>query len=265
MPNPEFIPVAFAENGVKNPIQKQLQPGQDPEDATWDSGWNPITMIPIEDGGLAPKGQDFNGLFNVLSQHAIHRQNGEQVKFSQDVVDEFGGYTIGSIVQSDDGLREYRSLIDNNTFNPNTTSIANRWEVYTGVGSLPIASSSTAGITKVLNVLNSNDSGSALSAAQGKALNDKMMGIGQTWQRPTRNLGTTYTNTTGRPIQVNVCVSHNEQIVSTLSVGGVIVSRVRQDVDSATGYQDSTHTAIVPSGATYSATGGTLIFWAELR
>nr|4MTM_A Chain A, Putative tail fiber protein [Acinetobacter phage AP22] len=65
-----------------------------------------------------------------------------------------------------------RSLIANNTVNPNN-GLGGAWEVYSGQGSIPTATSTTAGITKVLNVLNSNDVGSALSAAQGKVLNDK--------------------------------------------------------------------------------------------
>lgn len=93
---------------------------------------------------------------------------------------------------------------------------------------------------------------------------EPMLGRGQTWQNVSRSLGVTYTNNTGKPIQVSVCVYHDEQVVSTLSVSGVVVSRVRQEVGGATGYQDSTHTAIVPDGATYSVTGGSLISWAEL-
>lgn len=172
MANPLFIPIRFAMNGAKNVIQKVLQVGQDQESATWNLGWPAITMIPKEDGGLAPKGQDFNGVLYTLSDHAVHRQNGEQILFSQDVVDEYGGYSLGSIIQSNDSLRHYRSLINNNTFDPNTTSIAGRWEIYAGSGSLPTASSTTAGVLKVINTLTSNDSGSALSAAQGKALSD---------------------------------------------------------------------------------------------
>lgn len=172
MANPVFIPIQFALNGVKNPIQKELQVGQDLEDATWNNGWGTITMIPKEDGGLAPKGQDFNGVLYTMSDHLVHRQNGQQILFSQDVVTEFGGYATGSIIQSDDFTKHYRSLIDNNTFNPNTTSITGRWEIYAGQGSIPTASSTVAGVTKVLNVLNSTDSGSALSAAQGKVLKD---------------------------------------------------------------------------------------------
>ena len=172
MANPIFIPIRFAANGLKNVIQKVLQSGQDPEDMTWNLGTPQITMIPKEDGGLPPKGQDFNGVLYTLSDHAVQRQNGGQIVFSNDVVTEYGGYATGSIVQSADTLRHFRSLIDNNTFNPNTQTISGRWEIYTGAGSIPTASSTTAGVMRVINNLASTDVGSALSAAQGKILND---------------------------------------------------------------------------------------------
>uniref|UniRef100_UPI001F2311C1 hypothetical protein n=1 Tax=Escherichia coli TaxID=562 RepID=UPI001F2311C1 len=63
--------------------------------------------------------------------------------------------------------------VANNTVNPNN-GLGGAWEVYSGQGSIPTATSTTAGVTKVLNVLNSTDVGSALSAAQGKVLNDNM-------------------------------------------------------------------------------------------
>lgn len=169
--NPIFIPIAFAANGIKNLIQKVRQVGQDPEDFTWDEGSPLITMTKIEDGGKAPKGQDFNGVLNALSEHVIYGQNGNRYTWSQDVVDEFGGYALGAIVQSNDTTKEFRSLVANNAVNPNN-GLGGVWEVYSGQGSIPTATSTTAGITKVLNVLNSNDIGSALSAAQGKVLND---------------------------------------------------------------------------------------------
>lgn len=170
--NPIFIPIAFAANGIKNLIQKVRQVGQDPEDSTWNEGFPLITMTKIEDGGKAPKGQDVNGVLNALSEHVIYGQNGNRYTWSQDVVNEFGGYALGAIVQSDDTTKEFRSLVANNTVNPNN-GLGGAWEVYSGQGSIPTATSTTAGVTKVLNVLNSNDIGSALSAAQGKVLNDK--------------------------------------------------------------------------------------------
>lgn len=273
MANPLFIPIRFAMNGAKNVIQKVLQVGQDQEDATWNLGFPPITMIPKEDGGLAPKGQDFNGIFYSLTDHIVHRQNGQQILFSQDVVDEYGGYALGSIVQSDDFLRHYRSLINNNTFDPNTTPIAGRWEIYAGSGSLPTASSSIAGIIKVLNTLSSNDAGSALSAAMGKILKDlvdtkldvsQALGVGQLWQDVTasRSLGTTYINNTGRPITVIVSMSDakgsNFVLINGVNIGDI-------DTSATTGDK---MTFIVPSSNSYKVEvgfGGTISKWSELR
>lgn len=167
--NPIFIPIAFAANGIKNLIQKVRQVGQDPEDFTWDEGAPLIAMTKIEDGGKAPKGQDVNGVLNALSEHVIYGQNGNRYTWSQDVVNEFGGYALGAIVQSNDTTKEFRSLVTNNTVNPNN-GLGGAWEVYSGQGSIPVATSTTAGVTKVLNVLNSTDVGSALSAAQGRVI-----------------------------------------------------------------------------------------------
>ena len=275
MANPLFIPVQFAINGLKNTIQKVLQPTQDLNDASWDKGWGNITFIPKEDGGLPPKGQDFNGILYTLSDHAVHRQNGQQIVFSSDVVDNYGGYAQNSIIQSDDGLRHYRSLINNNTFNPNTQSIVGRWEIYAGVGSIPIASSTVAGVMKVINALNSNDASSALSAAMGKSLQDNKLnssaalGVEQSWQNVTgsRHLGSTYTNSTARPIFVSISLSDTINLSPTVSiyVGGVLI--LTNSYDSGQNFGSFSHSFIVPPGSTYSISSplSTIQTWSELR
>ena len=169
--NPTFIPLAFAENGLRNVIQKTRQPSQDPQDMTLNDGSPLITLTPIENGGKAPKGQDFNGIMHLISSHTIFGQNGNRYKWSADVVTNFGGYAKDSIVQSDDGLREYVSLIDNNATNPNS-SVTGAWSIYAGNGSVPTATSTVAGIMTVINNLTSTNVGSALSAAMGKRLQD---------------------------------------------------------------------------------------------
>ena len=285
MANPIFIPIRFAANGLKNVIQKVLQSGQDPEDMTWNLGTPQITMIPKEDGGLSPKGQDFNGILYTLSDHAVQRQNGEQILFSDNVVTEYGGYATGSIVQSNDTLRHFRSLINSNTFNPNTQPISGRWEIYTGAGSIPTASSTTAGAMRVINNLASTDVGSALSAAMGKALQDAItaltttvgqklntsqaFGVGQSWQdvKSVRSSGITYTNNTAKPIMVSVGAIGRDATV-LFYVSGVLVARQSDTYDS--GSNSASCTAIVPSGAKYIAYatnkyGNSLHFWSELR
>ena len=285
MANPIFIPIRFAANGLKSVIQKVLQPGQDPEDMTWNLGTPQITMIPKEDGGLPPKGQDFNGILYTLSDHAVQRQNGGQIVFSDDVVTEYGGYATGSIVQSNDTLRHFRSLINNNTFNPNTQPISGRWEIYTGAGSIPTASSTTAGVIRVINNLTSTDVGSALSAAMGKALQDALtaltvtvenklntsqaFGAGQSWQDFTgsRSSGVTYTNNTGKPIMISVIASGRDATV-TIYVGSVLVATQTDIYDGPA--NASTGSTIVPSGATYRVIstnkyGVNVTSWSELR
>jgi hypothetical protein len=171
VPNPIFIPMEFAKNGIKNVIQKVRQSGQDAQDMTWNDGTPPITLTKLEDGGFPPKGQDYNGVLNAISSHTVFNQNGGRYKWDPQVVIEFGGYPKDAIVQSSDGTREYISLIDNNQINPDS-STTGTWSIYAGQGSVPLATSTTAGVMRVINNLTSSDVGSALSSAQGKVLND---------------------------------------------------------------------------------------------
>jgi len=95
------------------------------------------------------------------------------------------------------------------------------------------------------------------------------LGIGQTWQNMTasRALATTYTNTSGKPIQIVALAGPTPGINTTLTtnVQGVGVSGNYSA--SANMYISSTP-VIVPQGATYSiAVNATtsLIGWVELR
>lgn len=110
-----------------------------------------------------------------------------------------------------------------------------------------------------------------VQGAGGNALTSmSSIGYGQTWQdvAASRALGTTYYNTTSKPIQVSVSTN-------SVSTGGYI-SAICNGV--TLGYQGTASIAsgssfacfqfIVPSGASYSVnnlTGMTLQFWAELR
>jgi hypothetical protein len=84
------------------------------------------------------------------------------------------------------------------------------------------------------------------------------IGVGQTWQDVTasRAVGTTYTNSTGRPIGLYaVSASSAWGLVingTTLVAGGTYTSQVVMAMT-------------IPAGATYSLTSGTLGKWLELR
>lgn len=94
----------------------------------------------------------------------------------------------------------------------------------------------------------------------------RALGYGQTWQDVTasRVVGTTYTNTTGGPIQVLVqYLDSGVNAVATFSIGAL--SRTTADLGGGIGYP-YWFSAVIPNGATYSISGGvSLPAWWELR
>lgn len=101
----------------------------------------------------------------------------------------------------------------------------------------------------------------------------KEIGVRQTWQTFTlgtqRSPGTTYTNTTGKPIMVSGKQVNTGAGAAGISgvVNGVIIAD-GQYYSAGSSYGGGV-TFIVPSGATYTmlsqASNGTLGLWAELR
>ena len=114
------------------------------------------------------------------------------------------------------------------------------------------------------NTLTSTNTNQALTAAQGKALNDQAFGIGQTLTDVTasRAINTIYTNTTGKLIFVAIGKTTQNSDMR-LNVNGVqfgYASGANEDSQSKTLY------AIVPTGATYGTVGlSGFVFWSELR
>jgi hypothetical protein len=103
-------------------------------------------------------------------------------------------------------------------------------------------------------VLTSNGTTWASSAPGG-------FGVGQTWQDLTssRANGTTYTNSTGKPIMVSTSF--------TPQGGGIIIVDGVSTVYGASVVNNSNGgcVTVVPSGSTYSATNPGLLNWYELR
>jgi hypothetical protein len=116
-----------------------------------------------------------------------------------------------------------------------------------------------------------NVSGSSGSCAGNSATatlstdSTNAIGYNQTWKNVTRSMGTTYTNSTGKPIQVCAVIEHRSNSTSTITVNGVSFAG---SGSSASGYVWGTNSFIVPNGHTYSiSAGGTYVLnsWAELR
>lgn len=113
---PRVLEGLIAETGLKNEIPDA--PSGDYH-ASIQEGFPEITMLPLNNGGVAPQGQDFNGMFNLLSGFYYYTQNGGRYTFNQDVSDAIGGYPQGAILWYQVGTTGYEvvSLINNNSYN----------------------------------------------------------------------------------------------------------------------------------------------------
>ena len=92
------------------------------------------------------------------------------------------------------------------------------------------------------------------------------IGVNQTWQVLTgsRSAGTTYTNSTGKPIAVSILLASSLSISDNiLTVGGVVAWKIYNN-----NVRDQTAFTIVPNGSTYVLTlgsGASIAAWYELR
>ncbi len=99
--------------------------------------------------------------------------------------------------------------------------------------------------------------------------NSQDLGVGQTWTdvAASRVSGTTYTNSTGKPIFVMITgtsQSNNSGSVTKIYINSVLVSHTLGQGGAAAQFYFP-FGFIVPNGATYSATISVIIKWFELR
>lgn len=135
------------------------------------------------------------------------------------------------------------------------------------------ATETEAGIVKLKNSITGSLSDTAVSENAVKEYVGKSagLGIGQSWQDVTaqRQIGVTYTNTTGRPIALSVTLQASGlggAVDIKLSVNGEIVSQ--QYLSGANSTPTLSTFWILRAGDTYSLTAqssGNLIKWLELR
>ena len=152
--------------------------------------------------------------------------------------------------QGNPAIQYVRSAPDGTTWGPWIQAIFADSPVFTGTPSGPTAAPGT--------------NTTQFATTEFVLANQSGLGIGQTWQNVlgSRALGTTYTNSSGNPIEVSVStVASSDTNSLEVTVGGVSILNDR----SASGTSGHA-TFIVPAGATYSvASDKTLNRWAELR
>ena len=123
---PVVIPQPIAAQATSENINSIPNGATGTNRASFQEGFPAITRMPVIENplptqvsGLPPKQQDFNGLFNAVSQHNFFAQNGGLYSFNQAVSDAIGGYPQGALLWAiiDDKPTAVYSLMNNNTFN----------------------------------------------------------------------------------------------------------------------------------------------------
>lgn len=122
----------------------------------------------------------------------------------------------------------------------------------------------TSGNPLLVNTPTTGDNSKKIATTE--FVSNTALGVNQTWQNLTssRALGTTYTNSTGKPIQIAVSIgSVGADSNISISINSVVV--IQQSI-RAPYNQGASASVIIPNGANYSATGGqVLLTWFELR
>jgi hypothetical protein len=118
---PSKIQIPFANaTTYKYTIPVASQTGTDVRKASYTDGFPPLTMEPISSGGVAPYGQDFNGVLNQLSAGLRWEQSNTPFKFDSEFCASIGGYPLGAKLLSADGTHYWINQVADNTANPDT-------------------------------------------------------------------------------------------------------------------------------------------------
>ena len=119
------------------PSQISITPGA----ASYTDGFPPVTMSDPLINGIPPSGQDFNGIFNVLSAHNVWLNAGGLYKFNSTISDSAGGYAVGAVLQDNAGLNAYVNILEGNVtdFNSTPASIGVSWLPWAGNCVAPVS------------------------------------------------------------------------------------------------------------------------------
>lgn len=233
--------------------------------------------IAFEETNGYPEMESFNGLLQALNSYIKYLEQNGFAEWSADLE-----YPIGAGVRV--GNVWYKAKRQNTNKPPSTSQ--SDWSVFLNAGDLSYAdplqivdgqirikdaTTTQKGVTRfaaATEVANKSNVSAAITPANAATVAQSTdIGVGQTWQNVTgsRALGATYTNNTGRPIQLSISVRDSGSTARvTLTIGGVVAVDLIDIAGGSAGYQQIT--AIVPNGQTYRLdTTNILSHWAELR
>lgn len=142
---PKKQPVPFGINGSREDLLSTTPAGDN--QASYDAGFPPVTMILKSAGGLPPKGQDMNQILFELSAIGRWLSAGSLNTFDATFATAIAGYPKGAVLLSDSGTTIYVSTADANTNNPN--SVSTGWlNLLSFLGGAPLASPTFTGDPK---------------------------------------------------------------------------------------------------------------------
>lgn len=126
---PAYNAIPFAQDGLKNTIPNSTA---SEGAASFTQGFPPETMNPINAGGVPPAGRDMNGILNQLSSHQVWLNAGMIYKYDSALATAIGGYKVGAVIQTDDGLSTYVCVTNGTTSDPNDVPLPSGWKPYSG-------------------------------------------------------------------------------------------------------------------------------------
>lgn len=232
--------------------------------------------IAFEETNGYPELESFNGLLQALNSYIKYLEQNGFAEWSADLE-----YPIGAGVRV--GNVWYKAK-QQNTNKPPSTSQSD-WSIFLNAGDLSYAdplqnidgqiqikdaTTTQKGVTRFANateVANKSATQAAITAANAATVAQSTdLGVGQTWVNLTasRVSGTTYTNTTGKPIMVKVSSGYTSSSNTLyLYINGVEVQQIRQDAD---GTVNAWADLIVPHNSSYRINSSNgFSNWSELR
>lgn len=145
-PTPPLIPQPFADAGDRNTIPNTTPSLQR---ASYQLGYPPATMEPIDAGGTPMLGPDMNGILWDISSWSFAIQGGQIQPYSSDVSDAIGGYALGALVLMADGRGYWINGTDSNVTDPDTGGAG--WQPLYAYGAADI--SGLVGGTRTLDAI----------------------------------------------------------------------------------------------------------------
>lgn len=241
--------------------------------------WTRGLGIAFDETNGYPEMTGLNGLFNAFNLYIKYLEQNGFAEWRSDME-----YPQGAGVRV--GLVWYRAKLQNTNKPPATSQT--EWELFLNASALsyqePLyiednvikirdASTTVKGVARfatTTEVANKSNVSAAITPSNAATIAQSTdLGINQSWYNVTgsRSSGVTYTNNTGKPIQVIIIMNDAYNGGFGLVIGGTTIFNVTRDINAAGFYPVS---FIVPNLSSYRFTwaGGRAVdmdSWAELR